>query len=150
GPSEQARKTPERDRRPSMGTMDGFGKPEPRHGRRDERNDSGRPNRRGVAEPRQDSTQGRTKDEAKAEGGTNESVRARAILGLGHIGHIGTCRRNVATGQAVDDSGQEQHRDAVRQGKHHEADDGTQEAENKDGGTAERTGQLPRTGAASN
>ena len=112
--------------------MHGFWEPEPRHGRRDQRDGCGRPNRGGVAEPREDPTQSGPENETEAECSTNQSVCARAILGLGDVGDIGACRRDIAARQAVDDPGQEQHRDAVGHRKHHEANDCTQQAEDQD------------------
>jgi len=64
--------------------------------------------------------------------GWREPVRAGAVLGLGHVGHVGACGRNVATREAVNNSRDKEHRNRLRHREHDEADYRAKQAENQD------------------
>ena len=70
----------------------------------------------------------------------NPNAFARSA-GLGHIGDVRARDRDVSTGQAVDHARRKQHRQALRDREHGEADDGADEAENQDGAPAESIGE---------
>ena len=84
--------------------MNGFRQPEPGHRRRDERERRGGPDRRGVADLGEHAAQRGSEDETQPERGADEPVGARAIFRLGDVGDVRAGRRDVAAGQAVDDT----------------------------------------------
>ena len=68
-----------------------------------------------------------------AERGAEHAEGLRAVLLGRDVGDVGARGRDVAARQAVDDARREQHREAVRQRQHHEADDRADEAEDQHG-----------------
>ena len=120
---EQLRQIAERVARARVNPVNRFRQPQPRHDRGDDRDPGRRPDRRGVADPRQQAAQRRAEDEAEPEGRAENAVGPRAILRLGDIGDVRARRRDVAARQPVDDARDEQHRNRVRHGQHDEAGD---------------------------
>ena len=130
-----------------MRAMDRFRQPPPRHHRRDERQRRRGPDRRRVADLGEHAAQRRAEDESHAERRADEPVGARAILRFGDVGHVCASRRNVAARKAVDDPRREEHRDAVRHGQHHEADNGTRQTEHEHGTPAIAIGDVAERGS---
>ena len=114
-----------------MRAVDGFRQPEPRHARRDQRDERRRPDRRRITDLHQDAAQGRPQDEPEAKRRADQPVRARAVLRLRDIGDVGARGRDVAARQAVDDARQKQHRHAVSEREHRKADDRAGQAEDQ-------------------
>ena len=91
----------------------------------------GGPDRRGVADTREQTAQAWPDDEAEAERGAKEAERPRAILVGRDVADVGARRGDVAARQTVDDARGEQHRQAVRERQHREADHGAEQAEDQ-------------------
>ena len=84
----------------------------------------------------------RADDEAEPERGAEQAERLGAVLVGRHVGDVGARGRDVAARQAVDDPRGEQHREAVRERQHHEADDGAEQAEDQDRPAAPAVRQI--------
>ena len=143
---EQRRQETERVARARLRPMDRFRQPQQRHRGRHCRECGRRPDRRRVAHFREHAAQCRPCDETEAEGRADESICARAIFRFRDVRHVRARRRDVAARQAVDDPRSKQHRDAVRDGKHHEADHGAGQAEDQDRPAAVAIRQVAERG----
>ena len=96
---------------------------EQRHRREVRNRDRGaNPCGRRVADVREQAPGDRSDDEAESEGGADQPHRLATLGMVGHIGDVGLCNVDVAAGQPVDDTAQEQQRERVRERKDHEPD----------------------------
>ena len=87
-------------------------------------------------------------DEPEAERGAEHAERLRAVLLGRDVGDVGARRRDVAARQPVHDPRGKEHREAVRQRQHDEADDGAEQAEDEHRAAAPRSDRSPSTGEA--
>ena len=111
--------------------MPRLGQPEPGEHRRRDGNRRRRPDRRRVADVREERAERGPDDEAEAERRTEDAERLRAVALGRDVGDIGPRRRDVATREPVDDPRREQHHEAVRQRQHDEADHRAEQAEDE-------------------
>jgi hypothetical protein len=111
-----------------------------------ERQRRGDPDRRGDRDPGEHAAQRRPEHETETERGADEPVRAGAIFRFRDVGDVGARRGDVSARQPVDDAREKEHREAVREREHHEADDGTGETEDEHRPPAVPVGQIAEDG----
>src|SRR4029079_12002348 len=131
-PAELAQRRPRRHR-DGVHAMHGLGQPEDREQHRDDGDRRGGPDRRGVTDVREEAAQPGADDEAETERRPEQAEQLGAVLRRRDVADIGARGGDVAARQPVHDAREEEHREALGQREHDEADDGTGEAEDEDG-----------------
>ena len=120
--------------------------PHPRHRRCHHRDGGSGPDGRRVADVREQPGETGTDDKSKAEGGAQKAKCLRSLVRLGDIGDVRAGDRDVSARQSVDDARRKQHRQALRNREHGEADHRADEAEDQDRAPPEPIGECAEHG----